>query len=335
MPERVKIPQKNTFHPDRRAITSPNAKGQNFKALDVSAFVTDMSEALSKYVEEAKSNDPKELKKEIAKLKKALSENKTAVEVERVEIPVINSEDLQTLRDTLRWIDQKSDKILEIGDNMKEFAQIVGQALSGAEEFVKRSQKKQTVQYAQKESKPSFRTNTLPASYTPTPAVNGNSEFSIPQQRILDACRMLANINISQPLRTMVAFLSNQSPRSSGFKNNLGYLRSQGTIEYVGGDRMALTTAGFEKTKLVNQPLTVDEFQQIVLRQLPMPQARILQVLIDAEGAAVLRSDVAEQAGQSFTSSGYKNNLGSLRSLGLIDYAGSDSVKALPIMFLE
>jgi uncharacterized protein len=68
---------------------------------------------------------------------------------------------------------------------------------------------------------------------------------------------------------------------------------------------------------------------------LPPAKWRILRVLIDADGEPVDRDVLAEAADQSATSSGYANNLGSLRSLGLIDYPERGRVVARPVLFLE
>jgi hypothetical protein len=49
-------------------------------------------------------------------------------------------------------------------------------------------------------------------------------------------------------------------------------------------------------------------------------RARLLDQLIAAYPDAIAKPELAELAGVSASSSGYTNNLGSLRSLGLIDY---------------
>lgn len=81
--------------------------------------------------------------------------------------------------------------------------------------------------------------------------------------------------------------------------------------------------------------MTTDELQSAVLSRLPRPQARVLQVLIENYPNPVNREQLAEQAGQSPTSSGYTNNLGALRGLGVIDYPNSTEAVALPVLFLE
>jgi hypothetical protein len=59
----------------------------------------------------------------------------------------------------------------------------------------------------------------------------------------------------------------------------------------------------------------------------------IAQQGLSAEAYA--KDELAQLAGQSPTSSGYTNNLGSLRSLGLIDYPTPGYAVALPVLFLE
>ena len=299
----------------------------------MTSFVSEMSEALAEYVEKARENDPKELKREIARLKKELGQKNPSVQTERIEVPVISFDDMQVLFNNLANLEVSAEKIIQMGEEMKTYADMVTAELDQVQKTVARFQVG----------------DRLPRAAIPDRSIGGpiktavpaarkdhiNSEISAPQQRILDALMLLSFIDIKDPLRTMVAFLATQSPRSSGFKNNLGYLRSQGCIEYVGGDRMRLLDAGFTKANAPQGRFNAESFQEIVLAQLPMPQARILRVLVEAGGEPVSRVDVADQAGQSFTSSGYKNNLGSLRSLGLIDYAGPEAVRAMPIMFLE
>lgn len=53
------------------------------------------------------------------------------------------------------------------------------------------------------------------------------------------------------------------------------------------------------------------------------------------EGAKLRKLDLATASEQSATSSGFANNLGFLRSLGVIDYPFAGAVRATRILFLE
>lgn len=153
------------------------------------------------------------------------------------------------------------------------------------------------------------------------------------RQRILDALAMLRSWGISSADKTQLAFLGDASPTSSAFHNNLGGLRSAGLIDYQGG-RVLLTVAGTGVAYLEAQPVTSAELQAMVRTKVSPAKWRILDVLIKAYPRAIERPALAEFSGASATSSAFHNNLGSLRSLGLIDYQ-SGGVVALPLLFLE
>jgi hypothetical protein len=65
------------------------------------------------------------------------------------------------------------------------------------------------------------------------------------------------------------------------------------------------------------------------------PQRRILEALLTAYPESIDKEELASIVGASFTSSSYVNNLGRLRSLGLIDYPGSRRVVATSLLFIE
>jgi hypothetical protein len=61
----------------------------------------------------------------------------------------------------------------------------------------------------------------------------------------------------------------------------------------------------------------------------------ILNELIKNYPEAIAKAELADRAGVSAASSGYTNNLGSLRTLGLIEYPQPGMVRAEPVLFLE
>ena len=158
-----------------------------------------------------------------------------------------------------------------------------------------------------------------------------------PQQRILSAL-LWGETYLRAPsmARVQVAFLADASPRSSAYVNNLGALRTAGLIDYPGPGIVSLTTPGrFAAQPDASTPQTSAELQAHICGKLPSPQARIVEALCDAYPIALSREALARQAQASATSSAYVNNLGALRSLGLIDYPRQGYVQALPVLFLE
>lgn len=156
-----------------------------------------------------------------------------------------------------------------------------------------------------------------------------------PQQNILDALAWLESIGITQADRNQAAFLADQSPTSSGYSNNLGALRTTGLISYPSSGTLTLTESGRAKANAPKSPATTAELHHAVLSRLPRPKSEILKCLLDIYPHDISKEVLAGEAGQSASSSGYSNNLGSLRSLGLIDYPAPGRVIAKQVMFLD
>lgn len=167
-----------------------------------------------------------------------------------------------------------------------------------------------------------------------SPVVATAEGVTLPQQRILNALASLHDLGLDVVQKSNVAVFADQSPTSSGFANNLGALRSAGLIDYPQGGFVALTDAG----RAIAEGMSIESLRQLHAaweRKLSRPQWAILAPLIEAYPSPIEREQLAEHADQSPTSSGYANNLGSLRSLGLIDYRPAKHVVATPLLFPE
>jgi hypothetical protein len=81
--------------------------------------------------------------------------------------------------------------------------------------------------------------------------------------------------------------------------------------------------------------MTVEQMQESLCRKVGPSKAAIVRALIDLYPKAISRERLAERVGVSPTSGGYFNNLGALRTLGIIDYPVPGEVIALPVLFLE
>jgi biotin operon repressor len=119
-----------------------------------------------------------------------------------------------------------------------------------------------------------------------------------------------------------------------GYFNNLGKLRSAGLIEYPQPDRVTLTEHG-RALAAPPQALSQDQMQEALCRRVGPAKAAILRALIEVYPKALAKDALAERLGVSRTSGGYFNNLGALRTLGVIDYPAPGTVQALPVLFLE
>lgn len=95
-PTHIKVPQKNTQHPDRRAMHQ-SGSGKEFKAVDVSSFVTQMSTTLEKHLAEAQANDPAQLRRRVAELEKHLKGSAPQIKTERIEVALLKESDIKRL----------------------------------------------------------------------------------------------------------------------------------------------------------------------------------------------------------------------------------------------
>jgi len=280
-------------------------------------------------VERVKADDPRELKRQITALRRELASKPRGetVEVARVvekrveipiEVPAISDEQVAELRETANTMRDLSRALAARADQIEEALRHVRE--SGAPRAHR----------AVLRARPEPRRQPREA-----PEADGSFAPSTSQQRILNALASLEAIGVEEAPKVQLALFSHASPKSSGYTNNLGALRTAGLIDYPRGGVVVLTEAGREIADAGDAPDTVDELHGYVFALVGASRTRILRVLIEAYPESLGKEELAEAADASPRSSGYTNNLGSLRSLGLIDYPSRGYVAALPVLFLE
>jgi hypothetical protein len=281
-----------------------------------------IEQAMADTIERAKADDPAVLRKRIRDLETQLREH-AAAEPERVEVEVPVPYVPDEIRKTLAKL---RDALVDVKGYADELVIDVNEA----------TPLEQPTPIPATPSVPPRRP--APTPKVGLPEISGsraqtNGQVSGSQQRILDALASLEAIGQGAPVKTQVALFAKASPKSSGYTNNLGALRSSGAIDYPQPGHVALTDHGRELA--VAQPglATDGELHAFVRQLVGESKWRILDALIGEYPHALSKQDLAAAAGASPTSSGYTNNLGSLRSLGLIDYPEPGMVAALPVLF--
>lgn len=176
-----------------------------------------------------------------------------------------------------------------------------------------------TPQSAPPATVPAARVRAAPKpSAPPAPVTQANGvSLTGPQQKIVTALSMWLALGDVAPTRQMVAFVAGYSPKSSGFANLLGAMRSAGIIDYPGERRVSLLSAPVENS--------TEDAAAIMASVLKAPQIKIIQALL--AGGRMTRGALADKAGYSIGSSGYANLLGSLRSLTILDYPSTGTVE--------
>lgn len=314
--ERVKFPHIKTFDSsatptDGHQIATPKGAAE----IDLAEIKTALADA----VKEAEANDPKLLRAEITRLKRELAAKPAGERiVEKViEVPVLKNGQLDRTEKILGSAQEYADRFLAEAAELRRLI-----APAAAPRPVQRQSAAAPVQR-----------RAAPASEARSGAVV-DAGVSRSQQRILDSLAALEGMGIAQPSKEQLALWCEVSPTSGGYFNNLGALRSAGLIEYPSGGIVSLTDAGRAAAQQAD-PLTVEQMQESLCRKVGSSKASIVRALIELYPASIAKDDLAKRIGVSPTSGGYFNNLGALRTLGVIDYPAPGAVAALPVLFLE
>lgn len=306
---------------------------------------------MSAAIQRQEANDPTKLQQTIKALQARLQKGSLApgfVAIEetklkellkvpgrKVEVPVVEKEDLARLERAIEKLDKMRDASAQA---QQVVASSVGNLRTLVEQTLKRLGDQPTPklfllgdQHTTHTTKAAVRKEHAVARA----AVGGEPQEGLtrPRQRMLDVLAAFEALKVQQLRRNNLAVFSDQSPTSSGYGNNLGALRSLGYITYPTSDTAQLTNEGRAQAAPVEAPMTLDGLHQAWLGKLPPKRQAMVEVLIKAYPDAVPRDALAEATKQSPTSSGYGNNLGALRSLGIADYPSSDEVIATNLLF--
>lgn len=330
--QRVQVRRADTFDSSpTRKRGSTRREPKSIADIDLGAI----QERMAATIERAKAEDPKELRRQIRDLKAELAKKPVTpdpVEIVR-EVPVLTDDDkaaLQLLVSTIERLVPHREHVDRAIAQAQSLSDRVGQLLAAAPSAPAPVRSAAPLQNDRSQAPP-------PAARTLRAAPAGEPGVGSPppaQRRILNALAFLEGIGIAGPTKTQLALFAQTSPKSSGYQNNLGSLRTAGLIAYPQPGTAALTEEG-RAIADEQHPVRSDEDLHTYVRSLVGPaRSRVLDVLIEVYPAALSKAELADRAGTSLTSSGYQNNLGNLRSLGLIDYPAPGQVTALPVLFL-
>jgi hypothetical protein len=342
-PTRVKVPEKNSLHPDRRVMHGDKIiKGK--KAVDVGDFVAGMKSTLVKVEEEDKANNPKLLRAEIAKLKKDYDTLAKSKGAKAPDPEALRKAEERAFERGKKEVAAAADK--RIHDAKVEQLEKLGTLINPPAAYIADELK------AAKRDKPKIATA---VTFTPAPVISDRAAASIvapvrptkaqrekpaasagdgaitgPEQRILNSLASWAAMGHEQPSNPQVAWLAGYSPTSTGYTNPRSALRTKGLVDYPSPDRVALTSDGASRAVAMQlQGSLLD----VVLARLPGPERRILSAAAALYPAEASNDQVATDAGYSPTSTGYTNPRSALKTKELITYPSSGNVRAADWLF--
>ncbi len=316
--KRVQIRRRATF--DSGATPKAGAKRRapaTLADVDLGALELRMRET----IERAKAEDPRELRRQIAELeemvrleKAARDVKEVAVDVEeaRVEVPVLSPEVDTALRALANGVAERIERIgtdlrqsgndlMLSGDELTAVAKDIGET-SGRVLALKlpvrdvepQGRRPVGVGVVTPARRPQVQGPTAPRPSKVTQGDALSEDVTKPQQRILDALAWLESVRIASARKVQLAILAHQSPKSSGYGNNLGALRTAGLIEYPSGGVVALTDVGRAIASAPGSPPRNEDLWRTLEARLAAPQWRILWALIERYPASVGRDELAE-----------------------------------------
>lgn len=149
----------------------------------------------------------------------------------------------------------------------------------------------------------------------------GRGPISRPQLLILEKLHWsIAAFRKNAIPRQVLAIVVGVHPRTKGFLNNLGALRTLGLIDYADGTDIVLTAHGARvapRPQLADAPLK--DLRAQVCAWLPPAQARILDIVLHTFPQPVARDELAARLDFHPRTKGFLNNIGRLRTLGLLE----------------
>lgn len=328
--KRVVIRERDTFNSSATPeVGETRVEPKVLAAVDLAT----LRERLAETIEKVKADDPDELHKEIAGLKKQLrdrGQGTTAAatpdrEVERrIDLAVRRELQVHGAEDGRR----RAAVADEVSSAAGELDAILGRLRRSAERL-----REAFVGHASSPSPTPIAHER--ALKPPTTVLSSHNGISRPQQRMLNAMAQLVRIGVQRAPRTLVAALSDQSPSSSGFEKNMSTLRSAGWIHYPDADTLALTPDGTPRADAGSALLSLADLHAAVRDLVSGPQWLMAEALIGCFPDSMDRGALAAESRQSATSSGFEKNLSTLRSLGFIAYPSSSEAIATTLLMPE
>lgn len=294
--QRVTIRRRRTF--DSSATPKPGetrVEPRRLTPVDVEALGARISET----VEQAKANDPKALKAEIARLRR---------EAESRPVTEANPEQEERIERLTQERDAMREEANRRGVMLKRAEDTIARIMQAVEthEAINAADLDATAPLARPEPpvRAPVRTAVAPARTTVTQRAPTTGVLTDYQRDILTA---VAQRHPAPSTRAQVATLSRKSIRSSMFAPALRALAEAGFT--TGTDRIEMTEAGFDVLGGYEAPPTGPALVDWWLARVSPAEATFLRALVDAYPAPLSREEIAARTGRSLTSSQFNPTL--------------------------
>jgi hypothetical protein len=310
--QRVRFATKTTFDASATPEVGKTARAASLSAVDVDALRRDLQEVVAA----AEQDDPKALRRRIAVLERELAERPASAPA-RVEVPAISAAQEARLRTVVRAIDEATATLTGAIAETHEIADEIRTALAA-------------VLTGQPTMKGTGRTSVgaaAPArSATAARRASGPADGGLtgPERKLLTALAQHGPRSVRA-----LALLTGYAAGGGAFRNPLGALRSKSYVE--GRDPVTLTEAGASALGAWEPLPTGAALLAFWLEHLPGPERKLLAAAAEAWPKSISVQALATSTGYEASGGAFRNPLGRLRTLQLVE--GRGEVRAADELF--
>lgn len=304
-PTRTKIPEKHSYHPDRKAMHK--AIAAEAKRVDVGVFVATMKGSLERLTKEAEQNDPKLLRAEIARLKR------NPVKTLAIDHDAVRGADAagytRGRAEANEQLEQAASAVSGINSRI---AKALGEIQSASTQLASQ----QLRLYPRLDAKRSAKaTHIIPQKIhrERAPDRSGNGALSKAGRLILTALAQQ-----QQPLeQDRLAILAGYAVGTGHFNNTIGALRSAAYVST--GWPAEILPVGLEALGQFEPLPTGRALLEWWCARLSKAERAILLAGADAYPKALSKPQLAQQAGYEANTGHFNNSLGRLRTMRLLE----------------
>jgi hypothetical protein len=324
--EKIQIRRRATFD---SGATPKESKSARPVATLADVDLGDLKVKMAATIEQAKENDPTELKRTISELRRKLAAaEQKAPEAKTIEVSIFDPEDKKALAkanevcdDVLRRNEMIRRDLAQVLADIKRLQDSTQSKLRNAPANIERVPL--AVQRAAKET---FG-RTVTTRIRPPLATPANGEVSGGLRRMMIALARRPGL-----IKQQLGVRAGLSSKSGTFGTYLGRLRSNGWIENSGEYELRLTEDGLAALGHYDPLPEGQELLEYWLRELgDSGGGRMLRCLADVYPKALSKAALGEMANISHTSGTFGTYLGRLRSLELV--VGRSELQASPEFF--
>jgi hypothetical protein len=333
-PKRLMFPMFETFDSFAPPQLQKRVSNSDWGSVDLEA----VREKLASVIEEAKANDPAELRRKLAEARreinslksKPLSEARSGVEIKP--IPTLTAAERKRLAGLISSFERVEKLITKSGETIagilrEEYPVILWlKSLLDSKNLLAQPQRATEVRSSFLAARSSAaRAPVVPAVLCPAPGGSENGRLPKAESSIL---RVLANFPDGKPKRE-VGVIAGYAHRGGAFNNAVGALRSKGYV--MPGEPLRITSEGLAAHGPVKPLPTGDELYEYWLNHPDLGKAEreILRVLVkEARGGEWSKEEIApatvSDRGTPYEPNGgsFNNAIGRLRTFELIEGKG-------------